>query len=275
MTRRLSTAIAALLLLTLAIFAQRYGGGVSRGDDEEITIPKRNAEFHFLRMEYTDHPAFHRRFGWVSRDGQGNGWWMQDWPTAENHFTVGVQRLTRLDTGDPRHLRVTDDRIFDYPWIYATQTGWWNLTDAETVRLREYLERGGFLMVDDFWGPEQWELFRATMDRVLPNHPITDIELDDSVMNVLYNIQQKDLTFIPDSRHLRRTGSGVEVVQPEGMKPAWKAIYDDKNRMVVAVNFNTDIGDAWEFADVPEYPEAMTSLAYKYGINYIMYALTH
>ena len=67
-------------------------------------------------------------------------------------------------------MRFTDDRLFDYPWVYATQTGWWNLSDAETARLREYLLRGGFLVVDDFWGADQWEIFRETMARVLPGH---------------------------------------------------------------------------------------------------------
>ena len=76
--------------------------------------------------------------------------------------------------------------------------------------------------------------------------------------------------------HLRRGAGGtVQVVQPEGTSPAWLAMYDPRNRMVVAVNFNTDVGDAWEFADVPYYPEAMTALAYRYGINYIIYAMTH
>lgn len=201
---------------------------------------------------------------------------MVDWPDADDHFSLGVGRLTRIDTGDPRHLRLTDERLFDYPWIYATQTGWWGLTDAETACLREYLLRGGFLVVDDFWGPEAWEVFRQTMERVLPNHPITEIADADAVMHVLYDIEGKDRTFIPGTRHLRRGPSGTVVVeQPYGTEPAWRAIYDDQNRMVVAVNFNTDVGDAWEYADAPEYPAPMTTLAYRFGINYLIYSMTH
>jgi len=95
-------------------------------------------------------------------------------------------------------------------------------------------------------------------------------------MHVLYDIREKDRTFIPGSRHLRRGPNGtVEIWQPEGTHPAWRAMYDPRQRMVVAVNFNTDVADAWEFADVPYYPEAMTSLAYRYGINYLIYAMTH
>ncbi len=97
---------------------------------------------------------------------------MVDWPDADDHFSQGVERLTRIATGDPRHMRFTDDHLFDYPWVYATQTGWWELSDAETARLREYLLRGGFLVVDDFWGADQWEVFRETMARVLPGHAI-------------------------------------------------------------------------------------------------------
>jgi hypothetical protein len=205
----------------------------------------------------------------------GTGWWMMDWPDAERHFTRGLDRLTRIDAGDPRHMRVTDDRIFEYPWIYATQTGWWDLSESETLRLREYLLRGGFLVVDDFYGPEQWEVFARTMERVFPGRPIVDIELSDAVLHVLYDIGEKDLTFIPGSRHLREGPGGHIYIQQPPEQPAWRAIHDDKNRIVVAVNFNSDVADAWEFADAPYYPEKMTSLAYRYGINYVIYSMTH
>ncbi len=270
----LGAGLAVLILIAMAGMAQRRR--YQAPDAEEPSIPVRNSEFHFIRLEYTDLPQYHRGWGYSSRDGTGTGWWLVDWPDADNHFTFGIGRLTRIDIGDPRHLRLTDPQLFDYPWVYATQTGWWGLSDAEVLQLREYLLRGGFLVVDDFWGPEQWETFRQTMNRVLPDHQITDISKSDSVMHVLYNIEDKDLTFIPGSRHLRRgPGGTIQVVQPEGTTPAWRAMYDDKDRMVVAVNFNTDVGDAWEFADVPYYPEAMTALAYRYGINYIVYSMTH
>jgi hypothetical protein len=238
-------------------------------------MPVREAEYHFLRLEYTDLPQFQRGFGFRSRNGRGRGWWLQDWPDADDHFTAGVQRLTRLDVGDPRHVSLLDDKLFDYPWIYATQTGYWDLSDAEVLRLREYLQRGGFLMVDDFWGAD-WEWFRQTMDRVLPGKSITDIAESDAVMHVLYDIRDKDRTFIPGSRHLCGSRGGtVQVCQPAGTQPAWRAMSDAKDRMMVAVNYNTDIGDAWEFADVPYYPAEMTLLAYRYGVNYIIYAMTH
>lgn len=278
--RQLVASLGALVLIAVAAVAQRGGLQQRNADEDEYdtVAAAREAEFHFIRMEYTDLPQHHRGFRYSSRDGQGSGWWVVDWPAADNHFTRGIGRLTRIDTGDPRHFRLTDEHLWDYPWIYATQTGWWDLSDAEVLRLREYLLRGGFLVTDDFWGPgqEQWEVFRQTMDRVLPGHPITDIDQSDSVMHVLYDIEEKDRTFIPGSRHLRRQADGsVVVMQPEGTAPAWRAMYDDRHRMVVAANYNTDVGDAWEFADVPYYPEPMTALAYRYGINYIVYSMTH
>src|SRR5579872_2282596 len=189
--RRLSAVLAALSLLAAAAVAQHgrgRGGFQAMPEDDDTLPPPHNGEYHFLRVEYTDLPSRHRGFGFSSRMGQGSGWWLVDWPAADNHFTEGIQRLTRIEVGDPRHLRLTDEHLFDYPWIYATQTGWWDLSDAETARLREYLLRGGFLVTDDFWGPEQWEIFRQTMRRVLPDQPISDITETDSVMHVLYDI---------------------------------------------------------------------------------------
>jgi hypothetical protein len=271
-------ALAVLLIGGAAALAQR-GGLRFQGHDEgpEFNFPEQG-EFHFLRVEYTDMPQYHRGFGFASRDARGTGWWLVDWPDADEHFSEGVQRLTRVDVGRPVHMSLTDNRLFENPFIYATQTGWWDLNNEETARLREFLLRGGFIMTDDFWStdPEEWAIFQQTMARVLPDKPISDIAMGDSVMHVLYDIQQKDLSFIPGTRHLRRgPGGSVVVQQPFGTNPAWRAMYDDKNRMIVAVNFNTDIGDAWEYADAPEYPEHMTALAYRYGINYLVYSMTH
>jgi hypothetical protein len=264
---------ALILALAAAGLAQR--ARLSERSSAQTTFPPRG-EYSFIRLEYTDLPQYHRRFGWSSRSGTGTGWWMMDWPDAEQHFTTGLQRLTRIAAAGPRHLRLTDDELFEHPWIYATQVGWWGLSDTETRRLGDYLLRGGFILVDDFYGPEQWDIFRQTMQRALPGRPIIDVPDDDSMMHVLYDIFEKDRTFIPGSRHLRRTaGGGLVIEQPPGTVPAWRAIYDDRNRMIVAVSYNMDVADAWEFADWPEYPEHKTTLAYQYGINTILYAMTH
>jgi hypothetical protein len=224
-----------------------------------------NAEFHFLRLEYTDMAQ--------SRRGFGRGWWRQDWPEADEHFALGLRRLTRIDIGEGRHVRLTDNRLFDYPWIYATQVGYWNLSRAETDRLREYFDRGGFLVTDDFWGPEDWDVFREAMQRVFADQPSILFGEPDPLLHIVYDIRER--TQIPGLRHLRRGPGGRTVVQAQPWPPQWQTITDDKGRILVAVNFNMDIGDAWEHADLPEYPEEMTSLAYRFGINYIVYAMTH
>src|SRR4051812_47917142 len=111
-----------------------------------MAVPARSGEFHFARMIYTDMMG-RRRFG--------GGWWQQDWPRAEMHLLQAVPRLTRVNAGDPVAVRLTDDELFDLPWLYATQVGYWDLSDQECARLREYLLRGGFLMADDYWGEDE------------------------------------------------------------------------------------------------------------------------
>ena len=208
MQTRTKIAVLLLMLAAAGVAQRRFGGGgcglPEREDGPRPEFPKQS-EFHFVRLEYTDLPQFHRRFGFASRAGRGEGWWMVDWPDAEDHFSSGVQRLTRVHTGDPIHFRLTDPQLFDNPWIYATQTGWWDLSNAEAAKLGEYLQRGGFLVVDDMWGPapDQWEVFTQTMRRTLPGTQITDILEHDSVMHVVYDILEKDRSFIPGTRHLR------------------------------------------------------------------------
>lgn len=257
--------IAAALILALSLLISGllpFGWSQMRDSAADAGA---NAEFHFIRLEYVN-------LGW-SRRGFGRPWWMQDWPAAEKHFAQGVRRLTEIDIGEGRHVPLTDDRIFDYPWAYATQVGYWRLGDDEIARLREYLLRGGFLVVDDFWEAEQWSVFRESMERVFPDRPIVEIDESHGVMHVLYDLDQR--TQIPGLRHLRRGRGGRIVVQPQSMPPRWRGIYDDEGRLLVAINFNMDVGDAWEHADMPEYPEPMTALAYRFGINYIIYAMTH
>lgn len=260
--RRASVAAALTIALTCGAAALLP---IARSEARDAEASGADAEFHFIRLEYVN-------LAW-SRRGWGRPWWMQDWPAAETHFAQGIRRLTLIDVGEGRHVPLTDDRIFEYPWVYATQVGYWDLSEAETGRLREYLLRGGFLMVDDFYGPQDWEVFRQSMLRVFPERPIVEIEEGDAVLHVLYDVDQR--IQIPGLRHLWSGPGGRAMVQPNDTPPHWRGIYDDKGRLLVAVNFNMDIGDAWEHADMPEYPEPMTALAYRFGINYILYAMTH
>jgi hypothetical protein len=231
------------------------------GDDLNGAPSWPTNEFHFTRMYYQGN-RYDR--GWRG------GSWTTDYPEAEVHFTMGVGRLTRVDIGEARMLKVTDDTIFDYPWLYAVEVGRWYLDDTDAARLREYLDRGGFLMVDDFHGGEEWEGFVLSMKRVFPDRPIVEIPEDDEVLHVLYDLDEK--VQIPG---IRAAMQGLTYERPDGFPGYWRGIYDDENRLMVAINFNMDLGDAWEHADWPQYPEQMTALAYRFGINYVVYAMTH
>lgn len=200
-------------------------------------------------------------------------WWAIDYPDAEYHFTRGLRRLTRIDVaGDSRHVKLTDEELFDYPWLFAQQVGHWNPDDAEIERLREYVMRGGFVVFDDFHGEYEWAIFSDAMRRAFPHWPVTRLAENHFLMNVLYDLDQD--TQIPGRRHLYRAADGRIEALLHG--PAeWHGIHDDKGRLVVAINFNMDMGDAWEHADDPVYPLPMTSLAYRFGVNYVIYAMTH
>jgi hypothetical protein len=264
-------AMAVMILLALGVLGLAQRRRTQPSEAPGAIGP--NAEFYFIRVQYSDLAGGGRGFGRGGGGGFGRGWWMQDWPRSEQHFTEGVKRLTRIDVGEARTAPLTDDHIFEYPWAYATQVGYWDLTDAEAARLREYTLRGGFLVVDDFWGVSEWEVFRESMERTFPGRAIVEIGTSDPMMHVLYDIGE--VVQIPGLRHLRYGAGGAIVTQLEGTPPHWRAIYDDKGRMVVAINYNMDIGDAWEEADVPEYPAESTGLAYRFAINSIIYSMTH
>ena len=175
-----------------------------------------------------------------------------------------------MDIGDEaRLIQVNDDMLFDYPWLYAVEVGHWYLDDVEAGRLREYLLRGGFLMTDDFHGTQEWQVFVESMQRVFPDRPIVEIPDEDEVKHVLYDLQD----------HIQILGIAAlrygVTYEKDGVTPHWRGIYDDKGRLMVAINFNMDMGDAWEHADNPRYPEPMTALAYRFAVNYLIYTMTH
>lgn len=243
--------VVAILTLGLTASGRDLGGAPDWPD----------AEFHFTRMFYRD--GYYGGFG-------GRGSYMTDWPEAEYHFTMGVKRLTLVDIGEEaRRKEVTDDTIFDYPWLYAVEVGRWYLDEAEAARLREYLLRGGFLMVDDFHGSRQWQGFEESMKRVFPDRPIVEMQESDELMHVLYDLNMN--IQIPGIVPL----SYGQTYEQDGYTPHWRGIYDDDGRLMVAINFNMDLGDAWEHADTPQYPEPMTALAYRFAVNYVIYSMTH
>jgi len=252
--RRYATAAVCVLLATGLAAVAAYAAtaaGTARSSAPE--------EFRFARLIYADAPQYGRR---------RSGWWSQDWPEADEHFSENLQRLTRINTGQPVTVRLTDEQLFDFPFLYATQVGYWDLSDIEIARLREYLLRGGLLMGDDYWGEGERANFEASIARAFPDRPIVDIPADDAVLRVVFPISE--FTQIPGLRHIGRFGRMAQLPAPR-----WRGIYDDSVRLLVAMNYNQDVGDSWEEADNPDYPEPMTALGYRLGINYITYVMTH
>jgi Domain of unknown function (DUF4159) len=251
------------LLALLGLIASQWALGQHPRQSERGPGPQ--AEFHMARLIYHDlYPGF-RAF---------RPWWAIDYPEAEYHFIQGIRRLTRIESSDDsRHLEASDPALFDYPWLFAQQVGHWSLSDEEAAALREYLMRGGFLVVDDFWGPSEWSVFMASMNRIFPDRPIVELPESADLLHVLYDLDQR--TQIPGLRHLRRGPGGTVEVHTQASPPHWRGIFDDRDRLMVAINFNMDMGDGWEEADTPIYPEPMTALAYRFGINYVVYAMTH
>src|SRR5579862_6502927 len=150
-------------------------------------------EWTFARLMY---PQTGGRFGFRRYGGdwtKGYSMWTQDYPRADRHFLRAVRRLTRIHTRSaeqPVNLDDGDD-VYNWPWLYAVQVGWWDLTDSQAKKLRDYLLRGGFFMCDDFWGDSQWEVFQASMKRVFPDRPIVDIDDADQIFHSVYDLDDR------------------------------------------------------------------------------------
>ena len=225
------------------------------------------SEFHFARLVFD----VNSQHSW----GPGRPWWRIDWPEAEEHFLDGLNRYTAIDSSlDSVHIELSDNSLFDYPWLFVQQAGRWNLDNASAIQLGEYLRRGGFVLADDIHGPRDWDTFVEAMRRVLPEYSIEDIPLDDSIINILYDLDHR--VQIPGRRHIMSNdGQGNVQVQMPHSPHEWRGIRDSNGQWIVAINFNMDMGDSWEHADDAYYPLSMTSLGYQLGLNYIIYAMTH
>lgn len=225
-------------------------------------------EWAFARLRY---PAMDMG-GYRRRRGGGSLYysWGIDSPKADRQFVAGVRRLTRLHARSIEEVvNLDDNEVYNWPWIYAVEVGHWDLTDEQCAKLRDYLLRGGFLMTDDFHGTQEWAQFMSSMTRVFPDRHVVDIPDDDPIFHIVYDLNNK--IQVPGIQFMR-SGRYYEY---DGFVPRWRGIYDDKGRVIAAFCHNQDNGDAWEWADRPEYPENFASQAYRMGIDYIIYSMTH
>lgn len=262
---RLVAAMVVAASLASVLLAFQFGRR-GRFAEDDVPIPPdadEKTEWVFARLRYDSF-----------RGGAGSwgvrGSWTTDYPKAERHFVQGLRRLTRVHTRSMETVVDLDsDEIFNWPWVYAVEVGHWDLSDEQAAKLREYLLRGGFLMVDDFHGSIEWEIFMASLSRVFPDRPVIDLDEKHAIFHVLYDLDQK--VQVPGIV-MFWTGRTYE---QDGVEPKWRGVVDDHGRVMVAICHNMDLGDSWEHADEPRYPEQYTSLGYRITINYILYAMTH
>ena len=197
--------------------------------------------------------------------------WTIDYPRSDRHLLQGVRRLTRIDSKSVEQVVDLDgtDDVYNWPMMYAVEVGHWYLPDDQAAQLRDFLLRGGMLMVDDFHGTQEWEIFIESMSKVFPDRPIVDLDNKDPIFHTVSDLD--DRYQVPGAQYLR---SG-RTYERDGYEARWRGIYDDKGRIMVAICHNMDLGDAWEWSDDPRYPEKWAGLAYRIAMNYFIYDLTH
>ena len=251
-------ALASSLLLVQAGDGLRWRARGPRGADVVPGGPANaHHEFHFTRAAYSG-------WGWRS--------WATDYPKADRQFLIGVRRiLSDLDAFPSENpVRLDDPDLARFPFLYAAEVGYMALAEPEVQGLRRYLLAGGFLVVDDFWGTEEWSNFESEIRRVLPEHEIVEIPLDHPLFHSLYDI--RGILQVPNVHQGIRGGPTWE---RNGYQPHCRGIFDEKGRLMVVINWNTDLGDAWEWAEQPLYPLEFSTFAYEMGINFIIYGMSH
>jgi hypothetical protein len=223
--------------------------------------PAGEFEYVFSRLAHYS-PGFP-----LSEDEQA---WATDYPKADRQFMQGLLRYTAIQgRREGQILRPLDSELYGFPFLYAVEVGYMQLTDEEATQLREYLLRGGFLLVDDFHGSREWAHFQQQIWKVFPNREIVDVDLSNPIFHCFFDI--RELFQVPGLQYFY---SGRKY-EKDGYEARYAAIYDDNGRIMVMINFNVDLGDAWEWSDLPNYPERYTSMAYRLGVNYIVYSMTH
>ena len=249
---------------------------------DDIPLPQdwqEKTEWVQARLMYPNHPEARfgfgrgpfrfRAFDWR----EGGTSWTQDYPRADRHFAQAVRRLTRIHARSVEQPSNPDDLddFFNWPWLVAGEMGDWKLTPAQAKTLREYLLRGGFLYMDDFWGPEEWARFDESMREVFPDRPVVEIDDKDAIFHTVYDLDDRYQILGQWALNPR----GFMAQRVAGTVARWRGVYDDKGRLMVAMTFNSDVGDSWEWADDPRYPEKFSALGIRLGVNYVVYDMTH
>ncbi|MBW3534904.1 MAG: DUF4159 domain-containing protein [Gemmatimonadetes bacterium] len=226
-------------------------------------------EFYFTRAVYSDGRGM--RGGWGRR-----GSWATDYPKADRQFLVVLKRLVGIDAYERENaVSLADPELRRFPYLYALEVGGMRMSEEEVLGLRSYLEAGGFLVIDDFWGTYEWDNFEREMARVFPGRQIEDLPLDHPIFNAYYDITE--VRQVPQVGLAERIALGWDdrTWECAGCTPRVRGIFDDERRLMVVINFNTDLGDAWEWAEDPYYPLEYSTYAFEVGVNMIVYAMSH
>ena len=244
----LSFVVLLTLILSMTI---PYPSQSVEADDSDL--------FTFVRLRYT---------------GEGRWWrsgWDVDLPASDRNFILKLAQATNIPV-DRREkiISVGSPELFNYPFAYILEVGSLNLSSAEAANLREYLLRGGFIMVDDFHGGAEWHHFYRQLKKIFPEREPEDIPITHPLFHCFFDINT--LVQIPGIRSLF---NGRTYERRDGFPAYCRGVYDDNGRLMMMINFNTDIGDAWEHAAEGFYPRELSDMAYRMGINAVVYALTH
>jgi uncharacterized protein DUF4159 len=263
MIGRLAPAAALLVGFALTPALQpRVGAQLPAAADDRFA----GLQWRFVRMKY------HHKFesGRVQQDFYGEPWGI-DAPAAEQNLSRRVKTATAIHVEDAILLTIDDKRLFEYPWIYFVEPSSMRLQPNEIPILREFFARGGSAMVDDFHGPAEWADFEQQMKLLFPDRTWVEVPKDHPVFSCFYKLdgfpQVPGLGSFLQGRTWERGGVTQHL----------RMIQDDTGRPMIFINFDTDMGDGWEWSNAQDYPGYIkyTALAYRMGINEIIYALTH
>ena len=228
----------------------------------ENETPFQQDVFTFVRVRYTS-------------GGGGWGWekWKVDYPDSDLNFSFRLHELTSLEV-DPngKVLDLTDEALLEYPFIYLIESGHMSLTEEEVAGLRRYLLSGGFLMVDDFWGEDEWFVFHQNLKRVFPDKEPVELPLEHEIFHCVYDLKKK-----PQVPSIHGYWGGRTYERWDAQEPHYRALFDDKGRMMAIICHNTDLGDGWEREgeDSGYFHEFSEKWSYPLGINIVTYAMTH
>jgi len=235
-------------------------------------------EFTWMRGRYTNHGGGRGGFGF----GRRGGWWDTDYPDSDENFLRGVQRYTYIETNPRNHdfIELTDPRLYEHIFLYmnwkrvpiGSSYSGPNFSPEEIEALREFMFRGGFVMVDDFWGQPHLDDMFMEIGKIFPEREIVQLDTSHEIFHTFFDIDQ--VAQVPGRMVTWDYGGFMNLDDPS-YPPEIYAVLDDDGRVMMIANYNTDLGDGWEHTFLASYPTKYTNEAYKIGINFLIYAFSH